>query len=114
MRTMSDCLFCKIIAGEIPGNVVFENDKVFAFRDINPQAPVHVLIVPKKHMANVLECDGETAAALTDAIREIAAKEGVAESGFRVISNCGQDGAQSVNHLHVHLLGGKALPERMG
>ena len=111
---MSDCLFCKIIAGEIPGNVVFENDKVFAFRDINPQAPVHVLIVPRKHMSNVLECDGETAAALTDAIREIASKEGVAESGFRVISNCGHDGAQSVNHLHVHLLGGKALPEQMG
>ena len=111
---MSDCLFCKIIAGEIPGNVVYENDKVYAFRDINPQAPVHVLIVPKKHMANILECDADTAAALTDAIRVIAAQEGVSESGFRIISNCGHDGAQSVNHLHVHLLGGRALPERMG
>ncbi len=111
---MSDCLFCRIIAGEIPGDVVYENDKVFAFRDINPQAPVHVLIVPKKHMANILECDADTAAALTDAVRVIAEQEGVAESGFRVISNCGRDGAQSVNHLHVHLLGGRALPERMG
>ncbi|MBQ3270434.1 MAG: histidine triad nucleotide-binding protein [Clostridia bacterium] len=111
---MSDCLFCRIIAGEIPGDVVYENDKVFAFRDINPQAPVHVLIVPKKHMANVLECDADTAAALVDAVRVIADREGVAGSGFRVISNCGHDGAQSVNHLHVHLLGGKALPERMG
>ncbi|MBQ8110373.1 MAG: histidine triad nucleotide-binding protein [Clostridia bacterium] len=111
---MSDCLFCKIIAGEIPGNVVYENDKVFAFRDINPQAPVHVLIVPKRHMDNILACDGETAAALTDAVRVIAGQEGVAQSGFRVISNCGHDGAQSVNHLHVHLLGGRALPERMG
>ncbi len=111
---MSDCLFCRIIAGEIPGDVVYENDKVFAFRDINPQAPVHVLIVPKKHMANILECDADTAAALTDAVRVIAEKEGVAASGFRVISNCGRDGAQSVNHLHVHLLGGRALPERMG
>jgi len=111
---MSDCLFCRIIAGEIPGNVVFENDKVFAFRDINPQAPVHVLIVPKKHMDNILSCDGETAAALADAVRTVAEQEGVAESGFRIISNCGHDGAQSVNHLHVHLLGGKALPERMG
>lgn len=111
---MSDCLFCKIIAGEIPGNVVYENDKVYAFRDINPQAPVHVLIVPKKHMANILECDADTAAALTDAVRVIAAQEGVSESGFRIISNCGHDGAQSVNHLHVHLLGGRALPERMG
>lgn len=111
---MSDCLFCKIIAGEIPGNAVFENDKVYAFRDINPQAPVHVLVVPKKHMDNVLQCDAETAAALTDAVQKIAASEGVAESGFRLISNCGRDGAQSVNHLHIHLMGGRQLPERMG
>ena len=109
-----DCLFCKIIAGEIPGNKVYEDDKVYAFRDINPQAPVHVLIVPKKHMANILECDAETAEALTRAIRAIAKQEGIDESGFRVISNCGRDGAQSVNHLHVHLLGGTQLPERMG
>ena len=111
---MSDCLFCKIIAGEIPGKTVFENDKVYAFRDINPQAPVHVLIVPKRHMDNILECDGETAAALTDAIQKIAASEGVDRSGFRIVSNCGRDGAQSVNHLHFHLMGGRQLPERMG
>ena len=111
---MKDCLFCKIIAGEIPGNKVFENDKVFAFRDINPQAPVHVLIVPKRHMDNILECDGETAAALTDAVQKIAASEGVDKSGFRIVSNCGRDGAQSVNHLHFHLMGGRQLPERMG
>ena len=110
---MSDCLFCKIIAGEIPSGKVYENDKVYAFRDINPQAPVHVLIVPKKHFDNILQCDAETAAALTDAVRAVAAQEGVAESGFRVISNCGRDGAQSVNHLHIHLLGGAALPEKM-
>ncbi len=110
---MKDCLFCKIIAGEIPGSKVFENDRVFAFRDIHPQAPVHVLIVPKKHMANVLECDGETAAALAEAAGQIARQEGVAESGFRLISNCGRDGAQSVNHLHVHLLGGVQLTEKM-
>ena len=108
-----DCLFCKIIAGEIPGDKVYEDDKVFAFRDINPQAPVHVLIVPKRHMSNILECDAETAAALTAAVQKIAAQEGVAESGFRVVSNCGRDGAQSVNHLHVHLLGGKPLSEKM-
>ena len=111
---MNDCLFCKIIAGEIPGNAVFENDKVYAFRDINPQAPVHVLVVPKKHMDNILQCDGETAAALTDAVRQIAVSEGVDRSGFRIISNCGRDGAQSVNHLHIHLMGGRQLPERMG
>ena len=108
-----DCLFCKIIAGEIPSTKVYEDDKVYAFRDIHPQAPVHVLIVPRKHMDNILECDADTATALTDAIRAIAAQEGVAESGFRVISNCGRDGAQSVNHLHVHLLGGTQLAEKM-
>jgi len=111
---MSDCLFCKIIAGEIPGNAVFENEKVYAFRDINPQAPVHVLVVPKKHMDNILECDAETAAALVDAVQQIAASEGVDKSGFRVISNCGKHAAQSVNHLHIHLMGGKQMPERMG
>ena len=110
---MENCLFCRIIAGEIPGDKVYEDDHVYAFRDINPQAPVHVLIVPKKHLANILECDAETAAALTDAIRAVAKQEGVDESGFRVISNCGPDGAQSVNHLHVHLLGGVKLAERM-
>ena len=111
---MSSCLFCRIIAGEIPGDVVYQNDRVFAFRDINPQAPVHVLIFPKAHMDNVLACDAETAAALTEAIGTVARQEGVDESGFRVISNCGRDGAQSVNHLHVHLLGGRPLPEKMG
>lgn len=110
---MNDCLFCKIIAGEIPGDKVYEDDKVYAFRDINPQAPVHVLIVPKAHMANALECDADTAAALTNAVGVIARQEGVAESGFRLVSNCGRDGCQSVNHLHVHLLGGRALTERM-
>ena len=108
-----DCLFCKIIAGEIPCTKVYEDEKVFAFRDINPQAPVHVLLVPKKHMKNILECDGETAAALTKAIAEVAKLEGVAENGFRIVSNCGKHGCQSVEHLHIHLLGGKQLSERM-
>ena len=110
---MQDCLFCRIIAGEIPSDKVYEDDRVYAFRDINPQAPVHVLIVPKKHCDNILQCDAETAAALTEAVRAIAAQEGVAESGFRVVSNCGRDGAQSVNHLHIHLLGGAPLTEKM-
>ena len=110
---MDNCIFCKIIAGEIPSTKVYEDDKVYAFRDINPQAPVHVLIVPKKHFANILECDAETAAALTDAVKQIAASEGVAESGFRIISNCGHDACQSVNHLHVHLLGGAQMAEKM-
>ena len=110
---MDNCLFCKIIAGEIPGNRVYEDDKVYAFRDINPQAPVHVLIVPKKHMANVLECDAETAQALLNAVKVVARQEGLAKDGFRIISNCGDHGCQSVHHLHVHLLGGAQLSERM-
>ena len=109
-----DCLFCKIIAGEIPSSKVYEDEHVFAFRDINPQAPVHVLVVPKKHMANVLECDAETAAHITRAIKIIAEQENIAESGFRALTNCGDDGCQSVKHLHVHILGGKKLSETMG
>ena len=108
-----DCLFCKIIAGEIPGKVVYEDDKVFAFRDVNPQAPTHVLIVPRKHMKNVLECDAETAAALVNGIQKVAELEKVDADGFRVLSNCGKNGYQSVEHLHIHLLGGKQLSERM-
>ena len=109
-----DCLFCKIIAGEIPCSKVYEDDKVFAFRDINPQAPVHVLIVPKKHMANILECDGETIAALLEAVKKVASQENVSADGFRILSNCGKNGCQSVEHLHIHLLGGAQLAEKMG
>lgn len=108
-----DCLFCKIIAGEIPSTKVYEDEKVYAFRDINPQAPVHVLLVPKKHMRNILECDGESAAALTEAIGKVARQEGLEADGFRVLSNCGKHGCQSVEHLHVHLLGGAQLSEKM-
>ena len=108
-----DCLFCKIIAGEIPSSKVYEDEKVFAFRDINPQAKTHVLIVPKKHMANILECDGETAAALVNGIKAVAKLEGVEENGFRISSNCGKHGCQSVNHLHIHLMGGEQLSEKM-
>ena len=111
---MDDCLFCKIIAGKIPSAKVFENDKVFAFKDINPQAPVHVLIVPKTHVANVLE--GVEAGVTEDVLKaaaQIAREQGLAENGFRLITNCGRDGAQSVQHLHFHLLGGKQLSETM-
>ena len=108
-----DCLFCKIIAGEIPSAKVYEDEYTFAFRDIHPQAPVHVLIVPKKHMANALECDAETAGHLIAAAQTIARMEGVDKSGFRLISNCGDDACQSVHHLHVHLLGGVKMKEEM-
>ncbi|HIU33582.1 MAG TPA: histidine triad nucleotide-binding protein [Candidatus Pullichristensenella excrementigallinarum] len=108
-----DCLFCKIIAGEIPGNKVYEDENIFAFRDINPQAPVHVLIVPKRHMENILECDGETMQHVLNAIKRVAQLEGISASGFRIVTNCGRDGAQSVRHLHFHLLGGTQLSETM-
>lgn len=111
-----DCLFCKIIAGEIPSTKVYEDERVFAFRDINPQAPVHVLIVPRRHIASADEVNaGNSAdvAAVFEAIPKIAAKEGLV-NGYRVINNCGEDGCQTVKHLHFHLLGGRKLPEQMG
>ena len=108
-----DCIFCKIAAGEIPCDKVYEDAHVVAFRDIHPQAPVHVLIVPKKHVENVLECDDQTAGAVLRALKEVARLEGVSVSGFRAITNCGRDGAQSVKHLHIHLLGGTQLSESM-
>lgn len=108
-----DCLFCKIIAGDIPSTKVYEDEKVYAFRDINPQAAKHVLVVPKKHMKNILECDAETAAALVEGIRAVAKIEGLEENGFRISSNCGKHGCQSVDHLHIHVMGGEQLSERM-
>ncbi len=112
---MSDCLFCKIIAGEIPSTKVYEDDAVYAFRDINPMAPTHVLIVPKTHIASADGVDAENSAYVAkifEAIPKIANAEGLV-NGYRVITNCGEDGCQSVKHLHFHLLGGKKLPESM-
>ena len=110
-----DCLFCKIIAGEIPSSKVYEDDKVYAFRDINPQAPVHVLVVPKEHIAGADSITAENSsavAAVFEAIPKIADLEGLT-NGYRVITNCGEDGCQSVRHLRFHLVGGKKLPESM-
>ncbi len=110
-----DCLFCKIIAGEIPSGKVFENEYVYAFRDINPQAPVHVLVVPKTHICCVDAINAENSAIvakLFEAIPQIAKSEGLT-NGYRVITNIGEDGCQSVKHLHFHILGGKKLSEKM-
>ena len=112
---MNDCLFCKIIAGEIPSTKIYEDEKVYAFRDINPQAPVHVLVVPKEHVASANELTAENAdcvAACFAAIPKIAAAEGLTD-GYRVINNCGEDGGQSVQHLHFHLIGGVKLSEKI-
>ena len=112
---MCDCLFCKIIAGEIPSAKVYEDELVYAFRDIHPMAPVHILTVPKTHVPSA---DGVTAensasvARIFEVIPQIAAAEGL-KNGYRVITNCGEDGCQSVKHLHFHLLGGKKLSEQL-
>ncbi len=110
---MEDCIFCKIINKEIPGSIVYENDKALAFNDINPQAPVHIIVVPKKHVKSVMEADREISGDLINAIQEIAKEQGVDEKGFRVITNCGEDGGQTVNHLHFHILAGKKLSEKI-
>ena len=108
---MDDCLFCKIINGDIPSTKVYEDEYVYAFRDIHPLMPVHVLVVPKKHIACADEVDGSNSdyvAKCFEAIAKIAKAEGL-ENGYRVINNCGEDGGQTVMHLHFHLLGGEAL-----
>lgn len=108
---MNDCLFCRIIAGEIPSTKVYEDETVFAFRDINPQAPTHILVIPNAHISG---CDGVTAenssvvAHIFEVIPQIAKAEGLV-NGYRVVSNCGADAGQTVPHLHFHILGGKQL-----
>lgn len=112
---MSDCLFCKIIAGEIPSTKVYEDEKVLAFRDINPMAPTHILVIPKTHIPSV---DGVTAensgvvAHIFEVIPRIAEAEGLTK-GYRVVSNCGPDAGQTVPHLHFHILGGRELALEM-
>ena len=112
---MENCLFCKIIAGEIPSTKVYEDETVLAFRDIAPQAPTHILVIPKTHISG---CDGVTAensavvAHIFTVIPQIAAAEGL-KNGYRVVSNCGADAGQTVPHLHFHILGGKPLALEM-
>ena len=112
---MENCLFCKIINGEIPSSIVYKDDDVIAFKDINPQAPVHILVVPKKHIQCALDTgatDGKMLSAVFSAIAKIA-KENKLENGFRIINNCGADGGQTVPHLHFHILGGRALGDKV-
>ena len=109
---MEDCIFCKIIKGDIPSEKIYEDEEVIAFRDIHPVAPVHVLVVPKKHISSLVELQKEDEAVvgkIYSVINVIAKQEGILEKGFRVVVNCGEDGGQEVKHLHFHLLGGKKL-----
>ena len=113
---MSNCLFCKIVAGDIPSNKVYEDDTVLAFRDIAPQAPTHILVIPKAHISSAAEITAENCgvvAHIFEVIAQIAKAEGL-EKGFRVTTNCGEDGCQSVHHMHFHILGGKKLTAEMG
>lgn len=103
------CIFCKIVSHEIPSNLVLENEKFFAFHDINPKAPVHVLIIPKTHYDSFNDIPGELMGKMATFIQEVAKTVGIDESGYRIISNIGEDGGQEVNHLHFHLLGGAKL-----
>ena len=112
---MENCLFCKIAAGEIPSSRVYEDEYVYAFRDINPQAPVHILVIPREHIASAADITEENSAAAAHcfaAIARIAKAEGL-DSGFRVISNCGDDAGQTVKHLHFHILAGCSMGERL-
>ena len=109
---MSDCIFCKIAAGEIPADLVYEDDQVVGFRDLNPQAPTHVLLIPRKHIASINELQPEDEAIigrLYSAAAKVAAQEGFAESGYRTVINCNDDGGQTVFHVHLHLLGGRRM-----
>lgn len=113
---MADCIFCKIAQGEIPASIVFENEQVIVFHDIKPAAPVHVLIVPKKHISDAMaldqDADGPAIAwVLFQAAAEAARLLGVDKKGFRLINNCGKDGGQTIDHIHMHLIGGITLGE---
>ena len=107
-----DCLFCKIINGDIPSTKVYEDELVYAFRDIEPQAPTHILIIPKEHIASANELTEENASVVGHVFSvaaKIAKAEGIAEGGYRIVNNCGEDGGQTVKHLHFHMLGGRSL-----
>jgi histidine triad (HIT) family protein len=108
----ADCLFCKILAGDIPADIVYESETAIAFRDINPQAPTHVLIIPRRHIATINALDADDAHLVGDLFlvaKHIAREEGVAERGYRVAMNCNAAAGQTVFHLHLHLLGGRDL-----
>ena len=108
----SDCLFCRIVAGEVPADIVASDDAVLAFRDINPQAPTHVLVIPREHLASaadLAEHHGDLLAAMFSMANRVATEDGRAESGYRLVFNVGPDSGQSVDHLHLHVLGGRSL-----
>ena len=109
---MDNCVFCKIIKGEIPSEKVYEDEDVIAFKDINPVTPIHILVIPKKHIATLLDVteeDSHLIGKVFVAINKIAKQIGIEENGFRIVANCGRDSGQEVMHIHFHILGGKVL-----
>lgn len=109
---MNDCIFCKIIGKEIPSQIVYEDEEILAFKDIAPKAPVHIIVIPKKHIKKITEIEKQDEAVIGriyNVINQIAKEQGIAEDGFRVIINCGENGGQEVPHVHFHLLGGTKL-----
>lgn len=112
-----DCIFCKIVAGEIPSDIVYRDEEVVVFRDISPQAPVHLLIIPEKHipaLTDLTEAESSLVGRMVNVANQLAIGEGVSESGYRLVINCGQQGGQLVPHLHLHLLGGRQLAGELG
>lgn len=111
---VEDCIFCKVASGEIPTKFVYEDESVVAFDDISPQAPVHALIIPRRHFEHLADgVDSQTLLSLTEAIPEVAQRKGIAESGYRVIINKGPNANQTVSHLHIHVMGGKPMSHGM-
>ncbi len=113
---MEDCIFCKIIKKEIPSEIVYEDEEIIAFKDINPAAPIHILVIPKKHISSIIDMkkeDEATIGRIYSIINKIAEDIGIKEKGFRVILNCGEDGGQEVKHIHFHLLAGKKLGQKI-
>ena len=109
---MSDCLFCKIVSGDIPGDIVYQDDDVLAFRDLNPQAPTHILVIPKKHISTINDIqpeDAELIGKMFLAAKQVAQAEGIAEPGYRTVMNCNAEAGQTVFHIHLHLVGGRPM-----
>ncbi|MBN4078815.1 histidine triad nucleotide-binding protein [Gammaproteobacteria bacterium AH-315-C21] len=109
---MTECLFCKLISGDIPADIVYQDGDVFAFRDISPQAPTHILVIPKHHIATINDVDESHQALLGKLVltaKNIAKEQGLADDGYRLVMNCNQDGGQAVYHIHLHILGGRSL-----
>jgi histidine triad (HIT) family protein len=112
-----DCIFCKIVAGEIPSDSVYQDEEIIAFRDINPQAPVHIVIIPRKHIASLSDLsqsDSALVGRLVAIANKLAKEEGIADKGYRLVINCGKEGGQLVPHLHMHLVGGRRLSDQVG